>query len=128
MQGNESISSVERDFVERKRDRDSESVQTLSKSRNLHVYLEQKAELAVEGECAAQKKSEAEAEMDVRNWEQRNCDIARYENQSRTRISKIGTVVGRASPTLQEQFSTTEADRSARNHILLRPQSELSAH
>ena len=79
VQGNESISSVERDFVERKRDRDSESVQTLSKSRNLHVYLEQKAELAVEGECAAQKKSEAEAEMDVRNWEQRNCDIARYE-------------------------------------------------
>ena len=53
---------------------------TLSERRNLHVYLEKKAELAVQGTCAAQKRlSEVEAEMDVRNWEQRNADIAHCE-------------------------------------------------
>ena len=50
-------------------------MQTLSERRNLHVYLEQKAESAVQGECAAQRRlSEAEADMYVRNWEQRNAD------------------------------------------------------
>ena len=50
---------------------DLESVQTL-----FHVYLEQKAKLAVQGECAAQKRlSEAEAEMDMRNMEQTNREI-----------------------------------------------------
>ena len=45
-----------------------ESAQTLSESRILHVYLEQKAELAGQGECAAQNRlSEAEAEVGVRN-------------------------------------------------------------
>ena len=49
---------------EGKRDRDLESVQSLYERRNRHVYFEQKAELAVQGECAAQKRlSEAEAEM-----------------------------------------------------------------
>ena len=55
-------------------------MQTLPERRNLHDYLEQKAELAVQGECAAQRRfSEAEADMDIRNWEQRNSDIAPYE-------------------------------------------------
>ena len=45
-----------------------ESAQSLSERRNLHVYLEQKAELAVQGECAAQNRlSEAEPEMDIIN-------------------------------------------------------------
>ena len=48
---------------EEKRDRDLESVQTLSEKRNLHAHLEQKAELAVQGKCAAQNGfSEGEAE------------------------------------------------------------------
>ena len=52
-------------------------MQTLSERRNLHVYLEHKAELAVPGECAAQKRlSEAEADVGIRNWEQRNADVA----------------------------------------------------
>ena len=59
-------------------DRDLESVQTLSERRHLHVYLEQKAELAVQGECAAQRRlSKAEADMDRRNQERRN-SIALY--------------------------------------------------
>ena len=57
-----------------------ERVQTLSERRNPHVYLGQKAELAVQGECAAQKRfSEAQAEMDIRNWERRNSDVALHE-------------------------------------------------
>ena len=49
----ESISSVEGTLSE-ERDRDLESVQILLERRNLHVYLEQKAELTFQGECAAQ--------------------------------------------------------------------------
>ena len=80
MRGSESISSVEGTLSRGKRDRDLESVQTLSERRNLHAHLEQKAELAVQGECAAQRRlSEAEAEMNIRNWEQRNSDVAVYE-------------------------------------------------
>ena len=76
----ESLASVEGTLSRGKRDRDWESVQTLSERRNLHVYLEQKAEFPVQGECAAQRRlSEAEADMNIRNWEQRNSDIALYE-------------------------------------------------
>ena len=59
-----------------KRDRDLECVQTLSERQILHVYLEQKAEMAVRGQCAAQRRlSEAEADME-RSWEPRNADMA----------------------------------------------------
>ena len=47
MRGDVSNVSVEETFSRGKRDRDQESVQTVSERRNLHVYLEQKAELAV---------------------------------------------------------------------------------
>ena len=77
MRGNASNASVEGTLSRGERDRDLESVQTLIKRRNLHVYLEQKAVLAVQRECAAQRRqSEAETDMDIRNWEQRNSDIA----------------------------------------------------
>ena len=80
MRGNESISSVVGTLSRGKRDRELESVQTLSERRNLHVYLEQKAELAVQGERAAHKRlSEAEAEMVTINWQQRNANVALYE-------------------------------------------------
>ena len=43
--------------------------------------------MAVQGECAAQRRvSEAEADMDIRNWEQRNYDTALDE----TSEGKIG--------------------------------------
>ena len=57
MRGNESLSSVEGTLSRGKRDQDLEGLQTLSERRNLHVYLEQKAEWAVQGECQAQKKT-----------------------------------------------------------------------
>ena len=42
--------------------------------------FEQEAEWAVQGECAAQKRlSEAEGDIDTRNREQRNADLALYE-------------------------------------------------
>ena len=70
MRGNESIASVEDSVPRGKRDRDLDSAQTLSERANLHVYLEQKAESAVRGECAAQKRlSEAETDMEIRNSE-----------------------------------------------------------
>ena len=75
--GSASNASVPGFLPRGKRDRDLESVQTLSEKRNLHVHLEQKAELAVQGECAAQRRSsEAEADTGIRNWEQGNSDMA----------------------------------------------------
>ena len=57
MRGNESLSSVEGTLSRGKRDQYLEGLQTLSERKNLHVYLEQKAEWAVQGECQAQKKT-----------------------------------------------------------------------
>ena len=52
---------------------------------SLYVYLEQKAEFAVQGEYSAQRRlSESEADMDVREWEKRSSDFALYENRSRS--------------------------------------------
>ena len=72
VRGDVSNVSVEEAFSKGKRDRDLESVQTLSERLNFHVNLEQKAELIVQGECA-------EADMDIRNWEQRNAVFALCE-------------------------------------------------
>ena len=69
----ESISSVEGTLTRGRRDRDLESVQTLSERRNLHAYVERKAELAVRGENLAQQRLfEAEADVEVKIWEKRN--------------------------------------------------------
>ena len=63
-------------------------MQTLSERPHLHVDLEKKAEMAGRGACAAQRRlSEAEADMDISNWEHRNADVSLH-----TRISEIGTV------------------------------------
>ena len=73
-----------------KRDRDQETVQTLSERRHLHIYLEQNAELAVHGECAAQTRlSEAEAETDISNLERRNADIAIHETNRETESQRL---------------------------------------
>ena len=53
-------------------------MQFLSERRNPHGYLEKKAELAFQGDCAAQKRF-SEADMDRINWEQRFVDIALNE-------------------------------------------------
>ena len=52
----------------------------LSDTQHLHVYLEQQAELPLRGEYAAQKRlSEAEADMEVRNREQKSSGMALCE-------------------------------------------------
>ena len=63
-----------------KRGRDLNVVQTLKDRQNLHKFVVRKAEQAVRGEKSAQKRfSEAEGDMKIRNWEQRNSDTALYE-------------------------------------------------
>ena len=53
----------------------------------LHVYLEQKADLAVRGECAAPRRFfEAEADMEIRNWEQKGSDTALYETNENSNL------------------------------------------
>ena len=47
---------------------------------DFHVHFEQKADLSVRQECAAQRRfSEAEADMETRKWEKRSSDMAFYE-------------------------------------------------
>ena len=56
MRGSAFNASIEGILSKGQGDRDLESVQTLSERQNLHVYLEKKAEMAVRGECAAQRR------------------------------------------------------------------------
>ena len=70
-----------------KRDRDQNVVQSLRDRENLHKILERPPELAVRGEKMAQQKLfEAEAEVEARNWEKRNADMALYEVNQENRI------------------------------------------
>ena len=64
-----------------KRDRDQNVVHSSRDTENLHKILERKVDLAVRGERMAQQKKlyEAEAEVEARNWEKRNSDIAFHE-------------------------------------------------
>ena len=63
-----------------KRDRDLNSVRISSERRSLHNYLERKAESAVQGENVAQKRSsEAEADMEIKSWEQKSSEMTLYE-------------------------------------------------
>ena len=71
VQGNEFVASV---ASRRKRDRDLNRVRTCSEGQHLHDYLERKAELALRGESAVQRRlTDAEADLEVRRWEQKNC-------------------------------------------------------
>ena len=55
-------------------------MRTSSDRQNLHNYLERKAESAVRGENAAQKRLfEAEADMEIRRWKQTGSEIALCE-------------------------------------------------
>ena len=52
----------------------------LSEQRNIHSFLEKKADQAFRGECPAQTRlSEAQSELDRREWKTRNADIALCE-------------------------------------------------
>ena len=50
MQGNETVASVEGSVLREKRDRELNSVRTLSDRQHFHDYLERKAEFTVRGE------------------------------------------------------------------------------
>ena len=109
MRGSESIASVEGTLSRGKRHRDLESVQTLSERRDLQVYLEQEAELAVPGDYAVQRRlPETEADMDIRNWEQRNSDIAINETNRELETQRL------------EQYQANQwADQAQREKINL---------
>ena len=61
----------------------------MSDEQNLHEFLERRAESAVPGEIAAQKRlSEAEADVEIRRWEQQHSEVAlekSHNQESHTR-------------------------------------------
>ena len=71
VQGNKFVASV---ASRGKRDRDLNRVRTFSDRQHLHDCLERKAELALRGQSAVQRRlTDAEADLEVRRWEQKNC-------------------------------------------------------
>ena len=53
----------------------------MSDRQNLHEFLARKDESAVQGEIAAQKRlSEADSDLEIRRWDQKNSEIALYES------------------------------------------------
>ena len=82
----DTVASVEESVSREKRDRDLNVVQTLKNRQNLL----QKAELAVRGENSAQQRlSEAETEMESRNWEKRNSESALYETHQKLESQRL---------------------------------------
>ena len=80
VRGNNPVARVEESEFKGKRDHDSKSVRTSSNKQNLHKYLERKAGSDVRRENASQKRlSEAEADMEIRRWEQKSSEVALYE-------------------------------------------------
>ena len=73
------LSALFRSESKEKRDRDQNVLRTL-RDRENHKILERKVDLVVRGERMAQQKLyEAETEVEARNWEKRNSDIAFQE-------------------------------------------------
>ena len=80
MRGNNPVARVEESEFKGKRDHNSKSVRTSSDKQNLHKYLERKAGSPVRRENASQKRlSEAEADTEIRRWEQKSSEVALYE-------------------------------------------------
>ena len=84
----EPFSSFGKPLSKGKRNRDLESVQDsqlireriLSEQRDIHDFFEKKADDTFQRECEAQTSlSEAQSELDRREWRIRNADIALYE-------------------------------------------------
>ena len=90
MADHETVASIEESVSREKRDRYLNVAQTLKDRQHLQNFLEQKAELAVRGDNAAQKRlSEAEADMEIRNWEKRNSDIALHESHQELESQRL---------------------------------------
>ena len=89
--------------VHGERDREFEIVQLsqmekekiLSEQRSFHEYLEKGAERAFQGKFEAQKRlSEAQAEIDSREWERRNADVALCETSRQLESQENGALSG----------------------------------
>ena len=90
VRGDVSSVSVEETFSKGKRIRDLKRVQPLSERQNLHVYIEEKAELAVGRECAAQRRlSETEADMEIRSWERKSSDMSLCETNRELKSQRL---------------------------------------
>ena len=71
------MANVAEEMSRRQRERELDSVRTMSDRQHLHEFPERKAESAVRGEIAVLKRlSEAEAHMEIRRWEQTNSKVA----------------------------------------------------
>ena len=82
------FSCLEKPLSEGKRHRELEGVQDsrmekeriLSGQKSFHEFLEKEADQAFQGECAVQTKlSEAQSELDSREWKMQNAHTALYE-------------------------------------------------
>ena len=61
-----------------------------SERKNLHEYLEKKAERALQGECTAQKRlSEAEVEMDRNSRVRRNSGVALHQTNQQLESQRL---------------------------------------
>ena len=70
--GNRELESVQLSLMEQ--------VRILFEQKSFHEFFEKKADRALQGELTAQTRlSGAQADMDRREWERRNADIALYE-------------------------------------------------
>ena len=61
----------------------------LSEQKSRHEFLEKKADQAFHGEFAAERLSDAQAELDRREWERRNTDIALCETGMQLQCQKM---------------------------------------
>ena len=67
-----------------------EKKKTMSDMQLLHEFFERTAELAVPGEIAAPKRlSEAEADLEIRRWDQTNSEISLYESHRELEPQRI---------------------------------------
>ena len=96
------FSSFEKPLSKGKRNRELDSVhlsqmekdRILSEQKNLHEFLEKKADRAFQGEFAAQTRlSEAQAELDRKEWLRRSADIALCETGRQLESQRVGNFI-----------------------------------
>ena len=69
VQSDESAASVERNSPKEHVDQNLRCNPSSAESQSIHEYLERKAEMAIQGESAAQKRLlDAEAFLEIRRW------------------------------------------------------------
>ena len=110
MQSDESAASVERDSSREHVDQILRCTQSSSERQSIHEYLEKKAEMAIHGEGAVQRRLfDAEAYLEVRRWEQR-----------KLRIRPIMGLIGKLESQRMEVHQANQwADQTPRERINL---------